>query len=152
MKSERKDAVPQGSLPVGEPRQWAEQRVRLSPEANGVWTDRMLEALVKGAGAETDQSTVDRLPTLIEAALLDRHGEVIGSIGPLLAVLIILVAGAALQRDPGGVAAGNAIVLKPAEITPRTTLRLAELAQDIFPRVAHDQVAGGSNEDEIHLS
>ncbi len=48
MKSERKDDVPQGSPPVGEPRQWAEQRARLSPEANGVWTDRMLEALVKG--------------------------------------------------------------------------------------------------------
>lgn len=39
-----------------------------------------LEALVKGPGAETDQPTVDRLPTLIEAALLDRHGEVIGTV------------------------------------------------------------------------
>nr|WP_254896477.1 RNA methyltransferase [Synechococcus sp. HK05] len=39
-----------------------------------------LEALVKGPGADTDLPTVDRLPTLIEAALLDRQGEVIGSV------------------------------------------------------------------------
>ncbi|MBM5819578.1 MAG: RNA methyltransferase, partial [Cyanobacteria bacterium K_DeepCast_150m_m2_101] len=31
-----------------------------------------LEALVKGPGADTDLPTVDRLPTLIEAVLLDR--------------------------------------------------------------------------------
>lgn len=30
-------------------------------------------------------------------------------------------------------AAGNTVVLKPAEITPLTTLRLAELAADLFP-------------------
>ena len=39
-----------------------------------------LEALVKGPGADTDLPTVDRLPTLIEAALLDRHGELIGTV------------------------------------------------------------------------
>ena len=61
MKSERKDAVPQGSLPVGEPRQWAEQRVRLSPEANGVWTDRMLEALVKGVKGGQWYSLMDKV-------------------------------------------------------------------------------------------
>ncbi|HEX2126543.1 MAG TPA: aldehyde dehydrogenase family protein, partial [Thermoleophilaceae bacterium] len=30
-------------------------------------------------------------------------------------------------------AAGNVVVLKPSEITPLTTLRLAELAAEIFP-------------------
>jgi len=39
-----------------------------------------LEALVQGPGAETDLPTVDRLPTLIDAAVLDRRGEVIGSV------------------------------------------------------------------------
>lgn len=61
MKSERKDDVPQGSPPVGEPRQWAEQRARLSPEANGVWTDRMLEALVKGVKGGQWYSLMDKV-------------------------------------------------------------------------------------------
>jgi len=39
-----------------------------------------LEALVQGEGADTDRSTIERLPTLIDAALLDRRGEVIGSL------------------------------------------------------------------------
>jgi len=39
-----------------------------------------IEALVQGPAAETDLPTVDRLPTLIEAALLDRHGEPIGTV------------------------------------------------------------------------
>ena len=39
-----------------------------------------LEALVQGAGAETDLPTTDRLPTLMESALLDRHGEPIGMV------------------------------------------------------------------------
>ena len=38
-----------------------------------------LEALVQGPGADTDLPTVDRLPTLIDAAVLDRRGEVIGT-------------------------------------------------------------------------
>ena len=61
MKSDRKDDVPQGSPPVGEPRQWVEQRARLSPEANGVWTDRMLEALVKGVKGGQWYSLMDKV-------------------------------------------------------------------------------------------
>lgn len=37
-----------------------------------------LEALVKGDPAETDQATVERLPTLIEASLINAQGEPIG--------------------------------------------------------------------------
>jgi hypothetical protein len=37
-----------------------------------------LEALVQGDPSPTDQATVDRLPTLIDAALLDRQQEPIG--------------------------------------------------------------------------
>lgn len=36
------------------------------------------ELLVRGNPSETDQATVDRLPTLIDAALLDRRQEAIG--------------------------------------------------------------------------
>lgn len=39
-----------------------------------------LEAMVQGEPAETDQATVERLPTLIDAALLDRRQEQIGTV------------------------------------------------------------------------
>jgi len=39
-------------------------------------------------------------------------------------------------------AAGNTVVLKPSEITPLTTLRLAEIASDIFPPGVINIVAG----------
>jgi hypothetical protein len=39
-----------------------------------------LEALVQGDPAETDQDTIDRLPTLIDAALLDRDQQAIGTV------------------------------------------------------------------------
>jgi 1-pyrroline dehydrogenase len=43
-------------------------------------------------------------------------------------------------------AAGNTSILKPAEITPRTTLRLAELAQDILPPGVFNVVTGHGSE------
>ena len=49
-----------------------------------------LEALVKGPSADTDLATVDRLPSLMEATLLDRRGEPIG-----------LVADAAVELSSG---------------------------------------------------
>ena len=39
-----------------------------------------LEALVQGEGADTDLPTCERLPTLIEATLLDRRGDPIGTL------------------------------------------------------------------------
>jgi sporulation protein YlmC with PRC-barrel domain len=38
------------------------------------------ELFVQGAGADTDQATVDRLPTLIGAALIGRDGEMVGRV------------------------------------------------------------------------
>jgi 1-pyrroline dehydrogenase len=43
-------------------------------------------------------------------------------------------------------AAGNTSVLKPAEITPRTTLRVGELAQDILPPGVLNVVTGHGSE------
>jgi aminobutyraldehyde dehydrogenase len=43
-------------------------------------------------------------------------------------------------------AAGNTSVIKPAEITPRTSLRLAELAADIFPPGVINVVTGHGSE------
>ncbi|MGZ8580018.1 MAG: aminobutyraldehyde dehydrogenase [Actinomycetota bacterium] len=43
-------------------------------------------------------------------------------------------------------AAGNTTILKPAELTPRTTLRLAELASDIFPPGVINVVTGHGSE------
>jgi len=42
-------------------------------------------------------------------------------------------------------AAGNVCVLKPAEQTPLTTLRLAELAQEIFPRGVLNVITGNGD-------
>jgi hypothetical protein len=44
------------------------------------------EAFVKGPPAEADLATLERLPTLMEADLLDRHGERLGSIADLAVV------------------------------------------------------------------
>jgi 1-pyrroline dehydrogenase len=43
-------------------------------------------------------------------------------------------------------AAGNTSVIKPAELTPRTTLRLAELSQDILPPGVLNVVTGHGSE------
>jgi 1-pyrroline dehydrogenase len=43
-------------------------------------------------------------------------------------------------------AAGNTSVIKPAELTPRTALRLAELAQDIFPAGVINVITGHGSE------
>jgi 1-pyrroline dehydrogenase len=43
-------------------------------------------------------------------------------------------------------AAGNTTVLKPAELTPRTSLRLAELAADIFPAGVINVITGHGSE------
>jgi 1-pyrroline dehydrogenase len=43
-------------------------------------------------------------------------------------------------------AAGNTSIIKPAEITPRTALRLAELAQDILPPGVFNVVTGHGSE------
>jgi len=53
---------------------------------------------------------------------------VVGSIAPWNFPLMM----AAWKIGPA-LAAGNAVVLKPSELTPLTALRLAELAADIFP-------------------
>ena len=43
-------------------------------------------------------------------------------------------------------AAGNTTILKPAELTPLTTIRLAELAADIFPPGVFNVVTGHGSE------
>ena len=43
-------------------------------------------------------------------------------------------------------AAGNTSIIKPAEITPRTALRLAELAQDILPAGVFNVITGHGSE------
>jgi betaine-aldehyde dehydrogenase len=50
----------------------------------------------------------------------------------------------ALWKLGPAIAAGNTVVLKPAPSTPATTLRMAELAADIFPPGVLNVVAGGN--------
>ncbi len=48
----------------------------------------------------------------------------------------------AIWKVAPALAAGNVSILKPAELTPQTTLRLAELAADIFPPGVFNVVTG----------
>jgi 1-pyrroline dehydrogenase len=48
----------------------------------------------------------------------------------------------AIWKVAPALAAGNVSILKPAELTPQTTLRLAELAADIFPPGVINVVTG----------
>ncbi|HZP89791.1 MAG TPA: gamma-aminobutyraldehyde dehydrogenase [Actinomycetota bacterium] len=48
----------------------------------------------------------------------------------------------AIWKIGPALAAGNTSIIKPAEITPRTALRLAELSQDIFPPGVINVVTG----------
>jgi 1-pyrroline dehydrogenase len=52
----------------------------------------------------------------------------------------------AIWKIGPALAAGNTSVLKPAELTPRTTLRLAELSQDILPAGVLNVVTGHGSE------
>lgn len=48
----------------------------------------------------------------------------------------------AIWKIAPALAAGNAIVLKPSELTPLTTIRLAELAQEVLPRGVLNVITG----------
>jgi len=50
----------------------------------------------------------------------------------------------AMWKIVPAVLAGNAVVLKPSPHTPVATLRLGELAQDVFPRGVVNVVSGGN--------
>jgi 1-pyrroline dehydrogenase len=52
----------------------------------------------------------------------------------------------AIWKIGPALAAGNTSILKPAEITPRTTIRLAELSQDILPPGVFSVVTGHGSE------
>ena len=50
----------------------------------------------------------------------------------------------AMWKIVPAVLAGNTVVLKPSPHTPVATLRLGELAQDVFPRGVVNVVSGGN--------
>jgi 1-pyrroline dehydrogenase len=62
---------------------------------------------------------------------------VVGSVAPWNYPLMM-----AIWKMGPALAAGNTLVLKPAETTPLTTLRLAELAADIFPKGVFNVITG----------
>ena len=62
---------------------------------------------------------------------------VIGQIAPWNYPLMM-----AIWKIGPALAAGNTIVLKPAETTPLTTLKLAELAAEIFPQGVLNVITG----------
>jgi 1-pyrroline dehydrogenase len=62
---------------------------------------------------------------------------VVGSIAPWNYPLMM-----AVWKIGPALATGNTVVLKPSEQTPLTTLRLAELAADVFPRGVFNVITG----------
>ena len=62
---------------------------------------------------------------------------IIGSIAPWNYPLMM-----AIWKIGPALAAGNVVILKPSEQTPLTALRLAELAQDIFPPGVFNVITG----------
>ena len=62
---------------------------------------------------------------------------VVGSIAPWNYPLMM-----AIWKIGPALAAGNTVVLKPSEQTPLTTLRLAELAGDVFPPGVFNVITG----------
>jgi len=65
---------------------------------------------------------------------------VIGQIAPWNYPLMM-----AVWKIGPALAAGNTVVLKPAETTPLTTLKLAELAAEIFPKGVLNVITGHGN-------
>jgi aldehyde dehydrogenase (NAD+) len=49
----------------------------------------------------------------------------------------------AMMKVAPALVAGNSVVLKPSPFTPLTTLRIAELARDIFPAGVFNVISGG---------
>ncbi len=68
---------------------WATQPSKLSLKRS-VWRLDQLKAitysdlLVKGSPAESDQATINRFPTLLDAVLLNKHSEKIANIADLI--------------------------------------------------------------------
>lgn len=78
---------------------------------------RLMEGRATGEYMENHTSWIRREPV-----------GVVGSIAPWNYPLMM-----AVWKLAPAIAAGNTVVLKPSEQTPLTTLRLAELAADVFP-------------------
>ena len=87
---------------------------------------RMLEGVAAGEYMADHTSIIRREPI-----------GVVGQIAPWNYPLMM-----AIWKIAPALAAGNTVVLKPAETTPLTTLRLAELAAEFLPRGVLNAIAG----------
>ena len=89
---------------------------------------RLLEGKAAGEYLEGFTSIIRREPA-----------GVVGQIAPWNYPLMM-----AVWKIGPALATGNTVVLKPAPTTPLTTLKLAELAADIFPKGVLNVIAGGN--------
>lgn len=107
------------SANVGKPMQWARFDMEFSIDNLRFFAGaaRVLEGKSVGEYEKGFTSMVRREPV-----------GVVGQISPWNYPLMM-----AVWKIGPALAAGNAVVLKPSEWTPLTTLKLAEIAADIFP-------------------
>jgi aminobutyraldehyde dehydrogenase len=87
---------------------------------------RVLEGRAAGEYSPTHTSIIRRDPL-----------GVVGSVAPWNFPLVM-----AIWKICPALVTGNTLVLKPSELTPLTTLRLAELAADLFPPGVFNVVTG----------
>jgi betaine-aldehyde dehydrogenase len=90
---------------------------------------RVLEGKAAGEYAEGYTSMIRREPI-----------GVVGQVAPWNYPLMM-----AVWKIGPALATGNTVVLKPAETTPISTLRLAELAADLFPKGVFNVITGHGN-------
>jgi len=113
---------------VGKPRGAAEEELPLCSDHLRFFAGaaRVMEGRAAGEYIDGYTSAIRREPI-----------GVVGQITPWNYPLAM-----AIWKIAPALAAGNAIVLKPSELTPLSTLRLGELASDVLPRGVLNVIAG----------
>lgn len=116
------------SLNVGKPIQMAREEIPFAVDNMRFFAGaaRVLEGRAAGEYSRTHTSIIRRDPI-----------GVVGSVAPWNFPLVM-----AVWKICPALATGNTLVLKPSEQTPLTTLRLAELAGDLFPAGVFNVVTG----------
>lgn len=116
------------SLNVGKPIQVAREEIPFAVDNMRFFAGaaRVLEGRAAGEYSRTHTSIIRRDPI-----------GVVGSVAPWNFPLVM-----AVWKICPALATGNTLVLKPSEQTPLTTLRLAELAGDLFPAGVFNVVTG----------
>lgn len=90
-----------------------------------------------GLAPELKGATIPIKPDVLNYTLREPYG-VVARLGAFNHPLFFTA-----SKTGAPLAAGNTLIVKPADLTPLTTLRLAELWQDVFPPGVFNIITGG---------